>query len=154
MEGLIREPKPSDKAVVWVLKGAFMLYLLPGILFLAGLGLGGWFGTRFGLSGDAQLLAQLAGGVGLIALGFVWARRYGRVRSKDELVPVITGIVEPSRKRLKELRAQMPQPSSAPLASAGIYAGVPAFLPRVLGQRGPGALVPTHNPQVNEGISK
>jgi len=96
--------KPGDRCLVRlrdersIVKGSFLLYLLPGLLFIGGLLLGGAVGGRFGLAEDAKVLAQLLGGIILLSLGFLLAALYGR-RRRGEFTPVVTRVLKGDRRR-------------------------------------------------------
>jgi len=76
------------------LKASLAVYLIPGLLFLTGLALGGLLGERFfGLSGDLKVLGQLLGGLVLLLIGFAGATLYGRLRRR-EFTPVVTAVLK------------------------------------------------------------
>ena len=78
-----------------VVKGAMLVYLLPGILFLAGLFIGGWMARQWWLAtGDAEILAQLAGGVILLLCGYVGVKLYLGIKGADEYVPHVTQVLK------------------------------------------------------------
>lgn len=97
--------KPGDRCLVQlrdkqsIVKGSFLLYLLPGILFILGLLLGGVIGGRwYHLSGDAKVLTQFLGGIILMLLGFLFAALYGRKR-RGEFTPIVTQVFKEDRHR-------------------------------------------------------
>lgn len=81
----------SEKSLV---KGAFMMYLLPGILFLVGLFAGGQLAKLWGLQGDAQILAQLGGGLALVVANYVGVKLFLILKGSGEYVPEVTQIVK------------------------------------------------------------
>lgn len=92
--------KPGDRCLVQlrsslsIVKGSFLLYLLPGVLFILGLFLGGALGERwYQLTGDPKVLAQLLGGIVLMLLGFLLAALYGR-RRRGEFTPIVTEVLK------------------------------------------------------------
>ncbi len=94
--------KPGDRCFVqlrsrWsIVKGSSLLYLLPGVLFILGLLLGGLLGERWY---HLKVLSQLLGGVVLMLLGFLLASLYGR-RRQSEFTPVVTQVfTEADRRR-------------------------------------------------------
>lgn len=87
------ELKGDKNALV---KGSLAAYLIPGLLFLVGLGVGGWLGGLLGWSGDSRILAQLGGGLLLLGLAFLGARLYGRARQKDTFMPMVTAVLQPT----------------------------------------------------------
>lgn len=77
-----------------VVKGALLVYLLPGLLFLAGVFIGGWMASQWWLAtGDAKILAQLAGGMILLTLSYVGVRLYLGIKGTDEYVPHVTQVL-------------------------------------------------------------
>lgn len=62
------------------LKGAVWLFLVPGILFLVGLILGGLFAKQYALVSDAKIGLELLTGVILMAFGFFMAKCFGPQR--------------------------------------------------------------------------
>lgn len=86
--------KSGDRCLVqlrsrWsIVKGSFLLYLLPGVMFILGLLLGGLLGERWY---HLKVLAQLLGGLLLMLLGFLPAIFYGRKR-RSEFTPVVTQV--------------------------------------------------------------
>lgn len=91
---------PGDRILVQlksaktVLKASALLYLLPAIMFLVGIFLGGWWSeTRWGFSGDAKILAQVAGGFGLMALSFAFAAVYAKLGEHAEFTPIATKVL-------------------------------------------------------------
>lgn len=96
--------KPGDRCLVQlrdgrsIVKGSFLLYLLPGVLFILGLLLGGVIGGLWHLAGDAKVLAQFLGGVFLMLLGFLFAALYGRKR-RSEFTPIVTQVFSEDRHR-------------------------------------------------------
>jgi len=88
------ELKGDKNALV---KGSLAAYLIPGLLFLVGLGLGGWLGGLLGWSGDVRILTQLGGGLLLLSLAFLGARLYGRARQRDAFMPVVTAVLQPTQ---------------------------------------------------------
>ena len=96
--------KPGDRCLVRlrdersIVKGSFLLYLLPGLLFIGGLLLGGALGERWGFPGDLKILAQFLGGIILMSLGFPLAALYGR-RRRGEFTPVVTHVLKEDRRR-------------------------------------------------------
>ncbi len=80
-----------------ILKGSLLLYLIPGILFIAGLFVGGLLGESFwGFSGDSKILAQLVGGLIFMGLAWGFAAAYGKLRARSEFMPVVTKVVKRS----------------------------------------------------------
>ena len=74
------------------LKASLAIHLIPGVLFLTGLALGGLLSERLGLSGDLKVLSQFLGGLFLLLLGFAGAAIYGRLRQR-EFTPVVTAVL-------------------------------------------------------------
>ncbi len=108
---------PGDRVVLQlkskasVVKASALLYLIPAVMFVVGIVLGGWWSsTRWGLSGDAVILAQVAVGLGLMMLSFAFAALYARLRERAEFTPIATQI-------LFRAEDQRP-PSLSPRASA------------------------------------
>lgn len=95
------------------LKASFAVYLIPGMLFLIGLVLGGLLSERlFGLSGDLKVLGQFLGGLVLLLIGFAGAAIYGRLRRR-EFTPVVTAVLRragPDRSGLPLYRTPPAQP--------------------------------------------
>jgi positive regulator of sigma E activity len=93
--------KPGDRCLVQlrnsrsIVKGSFLLYLLPGVLFIGGLLLGGVIGERWS---HLKVLAQLLGGIVLMLLGFLLAALYGR-RRQSEFTPIVTKVFKADRHR-------------------------------------------------------
>lgn len=82
----------DDTAIV---KGSMLLYLIPGVLFIVGLFLGGLLGESYwGLGGDAKILAQLIGGLVLMGLAWGFAAVYGKLRARSEFMPIVTKVVK------------------------------------------------------------
>jgi len=94
--------KPGDRCLVQlrdersIVKGSFLLYLLPGVLFIGGLLLGDALGGLWHLASDAKILAQFLGGVVLMLVGFLLAAFYGR-RKRGEFTPIVTQIFKEDR---------------------------------------------------------
>lgn len=81
----------SNAAVV---KASALLYLIPAMMFVLGIVLGGWWSaTRWGLSGDAVILVQVASGFGLMMLSFAFAALYAKLRERAEFTPIATKIL-------------------------------------------------------------
>ncbi|MCX8103079.1 MAG: SoxR reducing system RseC family protein [Candidatus Bipolaricaulota bacterium] len=77
-----------------VVKASALLYLIPAVMFVLGIVLGGWWGaTRWGLSGDAVILVQVAAGFGLMMLSFAFAALYAKLRERAEFTPIATKIL-------------------------------------------------------------
>ncbi len=94
-----------------VVKASALLYLIPAIMFIVGIVLGGWWSsTRWGFSGDAVILVQVASGFGLMALSFACAAIYAKLRERSEFTPIATKILF----RAEDQRS----PSLSPRASA------------------------------------
>lgn len=96
--------KPGDRCLVRlrdersIIKGSFLLYLLPGGLFIGGLLLGNALGGRWGLTGDLRVLAQFLGGIILMLLGFLLAALYGQ-RRRGEFTPIVTHVFKEDRRQ-------------------------------------------------------
>jgi len=91
----------GDRCVVKIrdefslVKGSFMVYLLPGILFLLGLFAGGWVAKAYwGATGDAEILAQLGGGLFMLLASYVGAKLYLILKGTAEYVPEVTDVVK------------------------------------------------------------
>lgn len=81
----------SDKAIV---KASALLYLIPALMFVAGIFLGGWWSsTQWGFTGDAVILAQVVAGFGLMALSFAFAAIYAKLRERAEFTPIATKVL-------------------------------------------------------------
>lgn len=77
-----------------LVKGSFLVYLLPGILFLVGLFGGGWLATHsFGVTGDGEILAQLGGGVLMLVLSFAFTKLLLLVKGTSEFIPEVTDVL-------------------------------------------------------------
>ena len=74
------------------LKASVAVYLIPGVLFLIGLALGGLLGERLGLTDDLKVLGQFLGGLVFLLVGFTGAALYGRLRRR-EFTPVVTKVL-------------------------------------------------------------
>jgi len=80
-----------------ILKGSLLLYLIPGILFIVGLFLGGLIGeSLWGFRGDSKILAQLIGGLVLMGLAWGFAAAYGKLRARSEFMPIVTQVIKRS----------------------------------------------------------
>jgi positive regulator of sigma E activity len=96
--------RPGDRCLIQlrdersIVKGSFLLYLLPGVLFIGGLLLGSALGERWHLTGDLKVLAQFLGGGTLMLLGFLLATLYGR-RRRGEFTPIVTAVLREDRHR-------------------------------------------------------
>jgi len=78
-----------------LVKGSFMVYLLPGILFLIGLFAGGWLATTYwSATGDAEILAQLGGGLFMLLASYLGAKLYLMLKGTAEYVPEVTDVVK------------------------------------------------------------
>ena len=89
-----------------ILKGSLLLYLIPGILFMVGLFVGGIVGESYwGLSGDSKILAQLLGGLILMGLAWGFAAVYGKLRARSEFMPIVTKTVS----KLTSLQVDKPK---------------------------------------------
>jgi positive regulator of sigma E activity len=81
----------NDKDLV---EGSFLVYLLPGLMFLVGMFAGGWVGTNiFAATGDGEILAQLAGGVIGLGFSFVFAKLQMLIKGTERFVPEVTNII-------------------------------------------------------------
>lgn len=81
----------SDKAIV---KASALLYLIPALMFVAGIFFGGWWSSaQWGFTGDAVILTQLVAGFGLMALSFTFAALYTKLRERAEFTPIATKIL-------------------------------------------------------------
>lgn len=81
----------SNAAVV---KASALLYLIPAMMFVLGIVFGGWWGsTRWGLSGNAVILVQVASGFGLMMLSFAFAAVYAKLRERADFTPIATKII-------------------------------------------------------------
>lgn len=99
----------SNAAVV---KASALLYLIPAMMFVLGIVLGGWWSsTRWGLSGDAVILVQVAVGFGLMMLSFAFAALYAKLRERAEFTPIATKILF---KAEGQHSPSLSQPASAP----------------------------------------
>ncbi len=77
-----------------VVKASALLYLIPAIMFVVGVVLGGWWSsTRWGFVGDAVILAQVAFGFGLMMLSFAFAALYAKLRERAEFTPIVTKVL-------------------------------------------------------------
>jgi len=77
-----------------LVKGSFLVYMLPGILFLAGLFGGGWLATHsFGVTGDGEILAQLGGGILMLVLSFLFAKILLLSKGTEAFIPEVTDIL-------------------------------------------------------------
>ncbi|MCS7198190.1 MAG: SoxR reducing system RseC family protein [Candidatus Bipolaricaulota bacterium] len=77
-----------------VVKASALLYLIPAVMFVVGVVGGGWWGvTRWGLSGDAVILVQVACGFGLMMVSFAFAALYARRRERAEFTPIATKVL-------------------------------------------------------------
>jgi positive regulator of sigma E activity len=77
-----------------VVKASALLYLIPAVMFVVGIVLGGWWSsTRWGWQGDAVILAQVAFGLGLMLLSFGFAAVYAKRRERAEFTPIVTKIL-------------------------------------------------------------
>lgn len=109
---------PGDRVVLQlksnasVVKASALLYLIPAMMFVIGVMLGGWWSsTRWGLSGDAVILTQVAFGLGLMMLSFAFAALYAKFRERAEFTPIATKVLfkagdqhSPSLSRLASAR--------------------------------------------------
>ncbi len=91
---------PGDRVVLQlksnasVVKASALLYLIPAVMFVLGIVLGGWWSaTRWGFSGDAVILTQVASGFGLMMLSFAFAALYAKLRERAEFTPIATKIL-------------------------------------------------------------
>ncbi|MCL6642092.1 MAG: SoxR reducing system RseC family protein [Candidatus Bipolaricaulota bacterium] len=91
---------PGDRVVLQlksnasVVKASALLYLIPAIMFVLGIVLGGWWSsTRWGLTGDAVILTQVAFGLSLMMLSFGFAALYTKLRERAEFTPIATKIL-------------------------------------------------------------
>lgn len=80
-----------------IVKGSLLLYLIPGILFVVGLFIGGLIGESLGFSGDQKIIAQLFGGLILMGLAWGFAAAYGKLRARSEFMPIVTKVVKRSK---------------------------------------------------------
>lgn len=81
----------SGRAMV---KASALLYLIPAVMFLAGVFAGGWWSQRYwGFSGDALVWAQIGFGVGLMLLSFIGASFYAKWRERAEFTPIATRVL-------------------------------------------------------------
>jgi positive regulator of sigma E activity len=81
-----------------VVKASALLYLIPAVMFVVGIVLGGWWSsTRWGWQGDAVILAQVAFGLGLMLLSFGFAAVYAKRRERAEFTPIVTKILSKLR---------------------------------------------------------
>jgi len=77
-----------------VVKASALLYLIPTVMFVIGVVLGGWWSsTRWGFTGDAVILTQVAFGFGLMMLSFAFAALYAKRRERAEFTPIATKIL-------------------------------------------------------------
>lgn len=77
-----------------VVKASALLYLIPAMVFVLGIVLGGWWSSaRWGFSGDAVVLVQVAFGFGLMMLSFACAALYAKLRERAEFTPIATKII-------------------------------------------------------------
>jgi positive regulator of sigma E activity len=91
---------PGDRVVLQlksnasVVKASALLYLIPAIMFVLGIVLGGWWSsTRWGWTGDAVILTQVGFGFGLMMLSFAFAALYAKLRERAEFTPIATKIL-------------------------------------------------------------
>jgi positive regulator of sigma E activity len=91
---------PGDRVVLQlksnasVVKASALLYLIPAMMFVLGIVLGGWWSsTRWGFAGDAVILTQVAFGFGLMMLSFAFASLYAKLRERAEFTPIATKIL-------------------------------------------------------------
>jgi positive regulator of sigma E activity len=91
---------PGDRVVLQlksnasVVKASALLYLIPAMMFVLGIVLGGWWSsTRLGFAGDAVILTQVAFGFGLMMLSFAFAALYAKLRERAEFTPIATKIL-------------------------------------------------------------
>ena len=109
---------PGDRVVLQlksnasVVKASTLLYLIPAMMFVIGIVVGGWWSsTHWGFSGDAVILTQVAFGLGLMMLSFAFAALYAKLRERAEFTPIATKILF----RAADPRSPSPsQPVSAP----------------------------------------
>jgi positive regulator of sigma E activity len=81
----------SDKTIV---KASALLYLIPALVFVVGIFLGGWWSsTQWGFTGDAVILAQIIAGFGLMVLSFAFAAIYAKLRERAEFTPIATRVL-------------------------------------------------------------
>ncbi len=82
------------KSKASVVKASALLYLIPAMMFVLGIVFGGWWSsTRWGFSGDAVILSQVAFGFGLMMLSFALAAVYAKLRERTEFTPIATKIL-------------------------------------------------------------
>ncbi len=95
-----------------VVKASALLYLIPAVMFVVGIMLGGWWSSsRWGWQGDAVILAQVAFGVGLMLLSFGFAAVYAKLRERAEFTPIVTKILFRAEDQRSRSRSQL---ASAP----------------------------------------
>ncbi len=95
-----------------VVKASALLYLIPAMMFVVGIMLGGWWSSnRWGWQGDAVILAQVAFGVGLMLLSFGFAAVYAKLRERAEFTPIVTKILFRAEDQRSRSRSQL---ASAP----------------------------------------
>lgn len=77
-----------------LVKGAFLVYLMPGLLFLVGLALGGWMAETFwGWGGDEVILAQLGGGVLMLVSSYLFTKVLLLIKGTGEYLPEVAQVV-------------------------------------------------------------
>ncbi len=82
-----------------IVKGSFLMYLLPGMMFLIGLFGGGVLAQQYwGATGDLEVLAQLGGGVLMLLLSYGIAKFYLLSKGTSEYVPQVTQVVKRAEK--------------------------------------------------------
>lgn len=78
-----------------IVKGSFLMYLLPGILFLMGLFGGGLIAQQYwGATGDQEILAQLGGGVLMLLLSYAGTKLYLLSKGTGEYIPRVTEVLK------------------------------------------------------------
>lgn len=84
-----------------LVKAAILVYLMPGFLFLLGLFGGGVLARQYwGVSGDAEILAQLGGGIVMLVLSFTLTKLHLLTKGTSEYVPQVTEIVKQAEPEL------------------------------------------------------